>query len=174
MVESQYRVQPLSRLNIRSYAKRLREMLHLCEVKYIDIIWLMEYVFPEVFKKDHFSFEIRTKEEMGQNHGLTNPQSGKIYLREDIYERACQGAGRDRFTAAHELGHFLLHDDVDIGLARVSKDEHLPPYCDPEWQANAFAGEFLMDHDVIRNMTPDEIASICGVSYAAACFQKGK
>lgn len=174
MIEGQYRVQPLSRQDIRCYAKGLREMLRLSEVKYIDIIRLMEYIFPKVFKKDNYSFEIRTKEEMGQNHGLTDPRAGKIYLREDIYERACRGAGRDRFTAAHELGHFLLHDDVDVGFARISKNEYLPPYCDPEWQANAFAGEFLMDHDVIRDMTPTEIVSACGVSYAAACFQKKK
>ena len=111
---------------------------------------------------------------MGNNHGLTDPRTGKIFIREDVYEGACHGIGRDRMTLAHELGHFLLHDGIALGLARVGNDEHVPTYCDPEWQASAFAAEFLMDHDIIRLMTPEEVAEKCGVSLQAARFQKSK
>jgi hypothetical protein len=51
-----------------------------------------------------------------------------------------------RFTAAHELGHFVLHDDIVLhrdmpidGLA--VEDRNLPP---KERQANKFAAFFLM------------------------------
>lgn len=77
-------------------------------------------------------------------------------------------------TLAHELGHFLLHDGITLGLARVGGAEQIPIYCDPEWQASAFAGEFLVDHDLIRSMTPEEVADKCGVSLQAARIQKGK
>lgn len=174
MTDARYRANPVSRQDIRNYSKALRCNLHLEDTEYIDIIRLMEYVFPEAFKKYNFSFDILSKEELGKNHGLTNPKSGKIFIREDIYKGACHGVGRDRLTVAHELGHFLFHDGITLGLARARSDEHIPAYCDPEWQATAFAGEFLMDHDVIKNMTPEEVMRRCGVSYQAAIIQKGK
>ena len=111
---------------------------------------------------------------MGNNHGLTDPKNGKIYIREDVYEGACNGVGRDRLTMAHELGHYLMHRDVATGLARVGDGEEIPTYCDPEWQANAFAGEFLMGSEVIKNMSVREVAERCGVSYQAAGVQKSK
>lgn len=174
MSEERYRANPVSRMDIRNYAKALRKGLHLEAAEYVDIVRLMEYVFPEAFKRYNFSFEVLTKEELGRNHGLTDPRSGKIFIREDVYEGACRGNGRDRLTIAHELGHFLLHDGITLGLARVGVDESIPTYCDPEWQASAFAGEFLMDHDIIKSMSPEEVANRCGVSYQAACFQKRK
>ena len=174
MINARYRANPVSRQDIRNYSKSLRRNLHLENAEYVDIIRLMEYVFPELFKKYSFSFEILSKEELGKNHGLTNLKSGKIFIREDVYKGACHGAGRDRLTVAHELGHFLLHDGITLGLARVRSDEHIPVYCDPEWQATAFAGEFLMDHDVIKSMTPEEVMHRCGVSYQAAITQKEK
>lgn len=32
-----------------------------------------------------------------------------IRVRSDVYERACENHGRDRFALAHELGHYSLH-----------------------------------------------------------------
>ena len=107
-------------------------------------------------------------------HGLTNPATKTIKIREDVYDRACEGHGRDRFTLAHELGHYLLHDDVTVGLARSGDGASVVTYCDPEWQANAFAGELLMPHDLIQNMSIGEIAAQCKVSYSAAELQRRK
>lgn len=155
-------------------AKEMRNRLGLKDRKHVDIVWLAEVIFPRFFSQYNYSFEVLPVEEMGTNHGLTNPDTGKVMIREDVYDRACQGKGRDRLTIAHELGHFLMHDGMTFGLARASKDEDIPPYCDPEWQATAFAAEFLMDSDIIRNMSPEEIAKECGVSLEAARYQKGK
>lgn len=174
MSDIHYRVGPTSRRAIRSYAKAFRKLLHLENDAYIDIIWLMENVLPEVLKKYNFSMEVLPKEEMGKNHGLTDTRTGKIYIREDVYDGACRNNGRDRLTLAHEVGHFLLHAGITPGLARTAPGEKVPCYCDPEWQATAFAGEFLMDHDVIRNMTIAEVVQRCCVSYQAASIQKSK
>ena len=41
--------------------------------------------------------------------GCRDATENCIKIREDVYERAIKGYGRDRFTLAHELGHFLMH-----------------------------------------------------------------
>lgn len=167
-----YPAKPCGRLSLRSYAQELRTKLGLNNTQYIDIVRLMEFVFPQIFP--NFHLEILSREEMGNNHGLTKPQEGVIYIREDVYNGACRGCGRDRFTMAHELGHYLLHRAIPTGLARSASVDNVPSYCDPEWQASAFAGEFLMGHNVIQGLSPAQIAQACCVSYAAACYQYRK
>jgi Zn-dependent peptidase ImmA (M78 family) len=76
-------------------------------------------------------------------------------------------------TITHEFAHYLLHDEA-IGLARVMEGEKLKPYHDPEWQAKAFAGEFLIPAHLISNLSIDEIVIKCGVSYEAARYQRSK
>lgn len=167
-----YRAQPLSRKSIRRYTQYIRKTLHLENEKFIDVLWILEHVLPALFPDFHF--EVLPMSEMGANHGLTDPLGGTIFLREDVYEGASRGVGRDRLTVAHEIGHFLLHNDVSLCFARNRSGTPIPPFCDPEWQASAFAGELLMDHDLIQTMTIDEIVQECGVSYDAARYQKSK
>jgi len=59
--------------------------------------------------------------------------------------------GQSRFCVAHELGHFLLHSDVDQLEFCTSKDM-LPGYArrPEEPEANAFAGELLMPEALFR------------------------
>ena len=63
---------------------------------------------------------------------------------------------------AHELGHLLLHRVETITLAR--EDGDIPPYKDPEWQANAFAGELLAPYEYIKDMSIIDIASHYGIT----------
>lgn len=174
MNNGRYKAQPMSRNAIRSLAAEYRQKLGLTNVEYVDILRLLELVFPKLFEKDGFDYAYETREVMGNNHGLTDPKTGKIMIREDVYIRAREGKGRDRMTIAHEIAHFLLHNGVALGLARAGDDEEIRPYCDPEWQATCFAAEFLMGANVIRNMTPEQIAERCGVSLEAARYQKSK
>lgn len=57
---------------------------------------------------------------------------------------AAQDPGRRRFTAAHELGHHLFDDtySAEVISSRASGRERL---------VNAFAAEFLLPLDVVRN-----------------------
>lgn len=63
--------------------------------------------------------------------------------------------GRQRFTVAHELCHFLLGD-----TDRLIVDERLTGRSNAERRANAFAAHFLMPQESIRrylrNREPDE------------------
>ncbi len=52
--------------------------------------------------------------------------------------------------------------------------EKLKAFEDPEWQANTFAAEFLMDFDLIQGMDYKEISKSCGVTYGAAKTRIGK
>ena len=79
--------------------------------------------------------------------GLTLP-TGEILLRESVYNGACYGNGRDRFTVAHELAHGVLHKE-QIGFARPV-DHNTKIYCNAEWQANEFAGRLLLPDSCIK------------------------
>jgi Zn-dependent peptidase ImmA (M78 family) len=58
---------------------------------------------------------------------------------------------RRRFTAAHELGHFLLHRDRMTGfVADVTISETDDATGDMEREANRFAAELLMPEEIIR------------------------
>lgn len=165
-----YRAAPLSRADIRRFALALRKKLGLEDCLCIPVVEIVENVLPELFKD--YTFIVEECEVMGDMHGLTNPETMTIKIRQDVYDRACQGMGRDRSTIAHELAHLLMHNGVALGLARVEPGIKIPPYCDPEWQASAFAGEFLMAQHLIKTMEAEDIMEKCLVSYQAAAYQK--
>jgi antitoxin HicB len=84
-----------------------------------------------------------------------------LRLRLDVRDGAREGNGRYRFTVAHELAHLVLHrDDLVRNRGRAFRDvvsptDKLPPgvpiYRSPEWQANAWAGAFLMPLRGVRS-----------------------
>lgn len=171
---NEYEATPLSRMKIRKLAQQFREVLGLGDKAYIDVIKILEYIMPILFPG--FSYEIVENDKMG-TMGLTVPSKKCIFIKESVYVGAVHGAPRDRFTIMHEIAHYILHRGMDVRLAREGKKVEL--YRDPEWQADAFAGEFLMNANVVGDMEPAEIARACGVSLTAAkCqykhFQKNK
>jgi hypothetical protein len=91
--------------------------------------------------EEGFHLDVCSHREMGAEEGLVLAGSNCIKLREDVYEGAWNDVGRDRFTACHEFGHYLLHRQV--AMARTRDDSH-PVYRDAEWQADTFAGGLLM------------------------------
>jgi len=116
---------------------------------------------------DLIMFEVETHGRMNGAEGLTCPVGDFIQLREDVYIAACDGQGRARFTAAHELGHLILHSRQP--LARIEPHEDIEPFRASEQQANQFAAELLMPPAFItRSDTPQEIAERHGVSISAA------
>ena len=113
-------------------------------------------------------FEVAGREEFAPNeHGATIPSEKVIKIREDIYVGASNGRGRDRMTVAHELGHFLLHEE-SVVLCQIRGK--IPAYKDPEWQAKCFAGELLIPFPAIAGMSAEEIVAKYGVSKEAARY----
>lgn len=94
-----------------------------------------------------------------KEEAYTDVATGIIYIKESMMEEACRRSyRRGAFTPIHELGHYLLHYlQSDARLTRVSDDVYVPVYCDPEWQADTFASEFLMPFEECVNMDEEEI-----------------
>lgn len=165
-----YRVPPMTRNAIRGLTNILRSIVKIDEL-YFPIIKFLEFALPKVIPD--FILEISPVDKMGETHGLTFPQKSLIILREDVYNGADEGNGRDRMTVAHEIGHLLMHKN--IAFARADPDVMIKAYESSEWQAKCFSGELLIPHKhsrVLKNMSVIEIASVCGVSMEAANYQK--
>lgn len=110
-----FSVPPRSRKNIRYIAAEFRKIVNKPRGRF-PIMDILEFILPKV--DDKFEYEIRSIEEMGDNLGYTNPDKHRIVLRQDVYDRARAGSPRDRFTVAHEVGHYILHRDVQVNFAR--------------------------------------------------------
>lgn len=161
---SQY-VQACSRDRILKYTRSLRDQMGLEQIPCFPIIDFIEKILPRVFPE--FYLVVSPVEIMGDLHGLSNHSQMTITLREDVYYGACAGKGRDRFTCAHELGHFLMHPEPSYARSA----EPIKRYCDPEWQADAFAGELLIPRHIAMEMHLAKIADVFQVSPAAAQVQ---
>lgn len=172
-----YEVPPLSRKNIRSLAHKLRQIA--CELEgrtrdapYFDIARFMDVTLAKHF--DGYSLEVLLIEEMrsqhGEAHAMTFPAEQLIQVRQDIWERAEAGCGRDRLTLGHELGHLLLHGKE--GYARKMADSTVKTYRQSEWQADAFGGELLVAANFIQECkSAVDVARLFGVSDMAAATQ---
>lgn len=113
-----------------------------------------------------FELHILEKHELGNDHGRTYPDKLQIHLRKDVYDQACQGHGRDRFTLAHELGHLFLHRGIAFARAM---DGSTKIYQNSEWQANTFASALLIDEGHLRQCRSlDDVVDRFGVSLDAA------
>lgn len=166
-----YIAQPKSRIQIREIAKLIRKIQGVEKEWYFPILDFMEKTLPVLIP--NFSLRVMPKEEMGACEGLTIPEENEILIREDVYERAYNGGGRERLTIAHELYHYLEHSRQTVAFARTNGTS-IPAYRDPEWQADAFGGELLVPYDLSRGLSVEEIVELCGVSQKAAETQYRK
>jgi transcriptional regulator with XRE-family HTH domain len=160
------RVPPMSNVKLEVLAGKVRSVFCTDADDMIPIIEIIEHRLPKLI--DNFTFDYRGKVEMGKAEGLVVPGENTLILRSDVYDAACKGDGRARFTACHEFGHFIMHHEVFF--ARFREDSDLI-YCDAEWQADCFAG-FLMMPRKLAATTPTvtEAAAKFGMSIQAAQY----
>lgn len=84
-------------------------------------------------------------------------------VREDVFAAAERGSGPDRWTVAHEIAHAVLHHadlcerpgsmfrDINVMRPRDRAAANaFKVYESPEWQANRWAGAWLMPLPAIR------------------------
>lgn len=158
------KVKPWRITQIRNIAQNVRELFNVSD-PFIDIIDIYENKLP------HFGIvvDILTQEELGNDHGLTIPDQGIIYIREDVYIGAHQGKGRDRFTCCHELGHLFLHAGISFARSQMPANDHRWIE-DSEWQANTFAAEIMMPVPFVQRLCSCcfDLQNTFGVSFDAA------
>lgn len=91
----------------------------------------------------------------------------------DIILSTASSPARDRFTIAHELGHYFLHSESGrrpLVAARSGSDR-------AEWEANWFAAGLLMPKDAFQKAFNDgkkssfELAAMFAVSQQAAVIR---
>ncbi|SER00151.1 protein of unknown function [Virgibacillus subterraneus] len=166
---SSYVAEPTSRKKIRQVVSIFRDTFGLVDDMLFPVVHFLEIGLSEINKK--FNYEVVSIEEMPDDYAVTYPEEHKIVIREDVYDRAVSGVARDRFTIAHEIGHYIMHRPDFIALARNDGKQKVPAYKDPEWQANTFAGELLAPPNIISGLSASEISKKCGVSSAVAEIQ---
>ena len=106
---------------------------------------------------------------------IANPRGGGV-----IRVRRSSSVGRERFTIAHEIGHFVLH-----AAPHLQRDDGPPQFamwhCDSEEaEANIFAAELLMPERLLLRATNrkepslallDRVADQFATSLLATAFQ---
>lgn len=135
-----YIVPPLSWNKIAAIADNLRERLALSDVARFPVIAVVEELLYQ--KLELVEFRVVPDQEMDGAEGYTCPDGSFIAIAESVYEGACAGVGRHRFTVAHELGHLILHSKQP--LHRQVGPIKSEAYRRSEPQANQFAAELLM------------------------------
>jgi len=157
-------VAPHSIATLRAFAEQVRGAFVPPDCVEFPIMDVLEFRLGTLLPG--FALVPLSHQEMDGDEGRVVPGRDAIFLREDVYEGAWRGDGRDRFTACHELLHFLAHRNA--GFART-REEGEPMYRDAEWQADTFAGALLMSVRHVPTFTSaGDAAAKCGMTPHAA------
>lgn len=109
---------------------------------------------------------------LGAAEAVTDLNRPVITFSERTYEALYRDDARARMTAAHEVGHLMLHSRQTVGLAFMRGND---PLVDPERQADIFAAAFLMPEAAFRKMKSiDQAMKFFGVSRDAATCRARK
>lgn len=167
--DTPYKAIPMSRVDIRNIAEKLKEKLQIpINQPYIDVTQVLERLCDEDSK---FSFEIVEDDVLEEGvQAESDVQHHTIYIKKSVYDGAAMNNGRDRITIAHEIFHILLHQQNTLVLFRRDAETR-KIYENPEWQAECFAGEFLMPYNFIKDLSIQEIMENCKVTESAAYYQ---
>lgn len=153
----------LSRVAIEQLANDIRTKFN-CSGCYFDIVSFVEMVIPSI--DDSFNYDyVEANELPNRTYAYYDSNANQIKVLTSVYEGACNDNGRDRFTIAHEVGHYFLHREGCL-FARVELD--VPAYRNPEWQANTFASALLIPKNQTKFMSIEQISNKCKVSHQAA------
>jgi Zn-dependent peptidase ImmA (M78 family) len=159
------KVPPTSRAAIRTLSDALREDFD----EHAPLVDVASFIEHKLYEKYTVVLAPKPRSVLGVDEGKSYPDRRRIELRNDVYEALCLGQPRARFTAMHEVGHIFLHQGVGLRFTEVDHEHDY--HEDSEWQADAFAAEFLMPLYMIKDLklrTAAAVAKTFGVSLTAA------
>ncbi len=159
-------VTPVSRVELRELAQKIRRWLKLEEVDYLPVPRLLEVLQALL---DDFEFFICEKPDLPKDTFASYvPELHCVVIKETFYDMDCKGDGFARWTIVHEFAHHILHRNQLASLARKNNTKPRP-FEDSEWQADAFACELLIPrYRLQEGITAEEIVERFGVTPAAA------
>lgn len=113
---------------------------------------------------------------------------GQVLLSETTYKNLIGDVGRARFTAVHEICHGLHHRQhvkqilIEGRVPTLYRRSAIPPYVNPEWQADEFASAVLMPAPALRQLAAGYpaglsvgyVSGVFDVSYSAAKYRLEK
>ena len=167
-----YIASPLSRNDIRCIARNVRATFNLDDKHRFPVLEFLEAM-PDIFAEKEFAFEIVDDGELPSSvQGVTDVANHHMRIKQSVYDGAYRGSGRDRFSIAHEIAHYLLMSIFGFAFQRNFAGREVKPYEDPEWQADCLAGELLVPYHLVSSWSVEQIANVCGVSVPAAATQK--
>lgn len=148
-------------------ARQVRQLFRISD-DHCPVVHILESI---ILVDPEFTYEIRPRHLMRNDLGLTIPEENTICLRSDVYDRAVDGHGCDRFTVAHELGHHFLHKGVKVVYHQAHRRKAIKLEQDSEWQANIFGAALMMPiYRFQKCKTLDEAVKRFGVSKKTAAF----
>jgi len=142
MADEQYMAAPTTWEKIRQFTMQIRRSIGTENDFYFPVVHFIEFALPRL--DPEFELDIVSASDIPGNYAETRPALHHMRIREDVYEDALADNGRARFTLAHELGHYLMHGEGVVSLARTQSNIQVPPYARPGRQANVFAGDLLV------------------------------
>lgn len=125
--------------------------------------------------KQRLNFQVRPDVEMGTADGMTS--HGKdvvtIAIKQSVRDAAFMGDGRARNTLAHELGHAVMHNGIEMprrALGNITpKWLKSKPFESAEHQVRVFAPAFLINDLIAETLrTADDISIEFGISSESA------
>lgn len=145
MIKTSQIVKPLSTYEIKQAAIECRNSSpdFIDENGAIDVVKILELKYTK--------YEIVPNETLRNAYAITK-SSGEILISEEVYDQACDGDYRARFTIAHELGHAYMHTTIDGFAQGKDKACYTEIYYDSEWQANTFAAELLIPTSTLKDL----------------------
>lgn len=161
-----FKANPCSRAELSEMAWRVRKFSGYTTVPAFPIVELIEHKLM-----DYCPLVVLEDSECGDKEAWIVSGQREIYVRDSVYEAAVNGNPRARFTLAHELGHRVFHTIKQIMPCSIEDMVNLKLYQDPEWQADAFAGELLAPTRMIQGLSISEICDQFAVSYDCARIQ---
>lgn len=117
----------------------------------------LEFVLPEEFDVD-VRYGILPPSTEAVMKPITDRNRPEVLMSPDTYVSLLARNGRARYTAAHESFHGIhhakelrsaLYHGTHSGLFRRTQ---IPPYRNPERQADVFAARFLMPGNMVRRV----------------------
>ena len=86
--------------------------------------------------------------------GYIDLRNQSIGIHDSLFPEISGNEGRYNFTLAHEVGHYVMHQDeilAEEGQHGCFEQENTPRDLSPmEWQADCFAGHLLMPEIMVR------------------------
>lgn len=153
-----------SQKQIEALAKAVRHELGVEPGARISMLPTLEFAIGDMI--DGAYMHVAPDAEMDGAEGKTDQFRPVITLSASCHGALRRADARARMTAAHELGHLLMHTRQPVFFYR---SRTLDRRRDPEWQADTFAAALLMPSKAFRKMrTVSQAMKSFGVSRAAA------